>query len=74
MRQSRSKTKQIGPDSAAVITIQGSAVKWVPVKEMVEHADMVNRRGKETWWKGIPTLVEALAGRTQFLELEREKN
>ncbi|KIL67557.1 hypothetical protein M378DRAFT_185625 [Amanita muscaria Koide BX008] len=66
------KSRQIGPESAAVITIQGSAVKWVPVKEMLAHADTKNRRGKETWWSEIPELVEALAGRSQFLEMERE--
>ncbi|KAI6018042.1 hypothetical protein PISMIDRAFT_689618 [Pisolithus microcarpus 441] len=39
------KSRCAPPESAAVITIQGSALKWVPVTEMVKHADMKNRRG-----------------------------
>ncbi|KAK2463408.1 hypothetical protein APHAL10511_004494 [Amanita phalloides] len=68
------KNRPVSGESAAVITIQGSAVKWVPVREMVEHADMKNRRGKEPWWAGIPALVESLAVRQPFVELERGKS
>lgn len=56
------------PESAAVITIQGSAIKWVPVNEMVKHADMKNRRGKEYRWGPIKKLVEDLVGRHAFDE------
>ncbi|KAF8896399.1 PFK protein [Infundibulicybe gibba] len=56
-------------ESAAVITIQASSVIWVPVKEMVQHADMENRRGKVAWWDGIKELVEALVGRPQLVGL-----
>jgi len=59
----------VSGESAAVITIQGSAVKWVPVREILAHADAKNRRGRETWWKGIPKLVEMMVGRRQFLSL-----
>lgn len=62
----QSKVKQAGPETAAVITIQGSTVKWVPVQEMVKHADMKNRRGKNAWWGGIKELVEALVGLPQL--------
>ena len=60
-----------GPQTAAVITIQGGGVKWVPVQEMVQHADMVNRRGKENWWAGIKDLVEQLSGKPQFLGIPK---
>lgn len=61
------KVKQASPESAAVITIQGSTLKWVPVQEMVQHADMKNRRGKTAWWAEIKVLVEALVGRPEIL-------
>lgn len=61
-----SKVKQAPPESAAVITIQGSSIKWVPVQEMVQHADMKNRRGKVAWWGGIKELVEDLVGLSQL--------
>ncbi|KAI6117255.1 phosphofructokinase domain-containing protein [Pisolithus croceorrhizus] len=54
-------------ESAAVITIQGSALKWVPVTEMVKHADMKNRRGKEAWWEPVKGWVEALSGRSELV-------
>jgi 6-phosphofructokinase 1 len=56
-------------ESAAVITIQGSAIIWVPVHEVLPHADMKNRRGKTSWWKGLHELAEALVGREQFTNL-----
>lgn len=55
------------PESAAVITIQGSSVKWVPVLEMKEHADMVHRRGKKESWADVSRLVEMLVARPQIL-------
>lgn len=64
------KTRQAGAESAAVITIQASSIEWVPVREMVKHADMKNRRGKEVWWSGITELVEALAGRPEMSVLK----
>ncbi|KAI0649083.1 6-phosphofructokinase [Trametes meyenii] len=63
----QTRSKQAPPDSAAVITIQGTAVQWVPVQDMVEHADMKNRRGKHSWWEGQRELVEALVARPQIL-------
>ncbi|KIJ67059.1 hypothetical protein HYDPIDRAFT_166445 [Hydnomerulius pinastri MD-312] len=61
------KVKTAPSESAAVITIQGSAIKWVPVQDMVQHADMKNRRGKTAWWAEVKDLVEALAGRPEVL-------
>lgn len=68
---SRQKTRQAPPEMAAVITIQGTTLKWVPVEEMVRHADMGNRRGKTNWWAGIKDLVEQLAGKSQFLGIPK---
>ena len=62
------KSRQACPESAAVITIQGSTVKWVPVQDMVEQADMKNRRGKNAWWDVHHDLVEALVARPQLLD------
>ncbi|KAJ7494692.1 phosphofructokinase domain-containing protein [Mycena galericulata] len=64
------KTRVAGPETAAVITIQSSSIAWVPVQEMVQHADMVNRRGKTAWWAGIKELVEALVARPQLAGLQ----
>jgi len=55
------------PESAAVIAIQGSNIRWVPVAEMAKHADIKKRRGTEVWWSHIKSLVEQLAGKPQFL-------
>ena len=63
----QSRSKQAPAESAAVITIQGTSVQWVPVQDMVEHADMKNRRGKHSWWEEHQTLVEALVARPQIL-------
>lgn len=63
------KVRHAGPETAAVITIQGSTIKWVPVQEMVKHADMANRRGKHVWWEGMKELVEALVGLPQLSNL-----
>ncbi|KAF7316867.1 ATP-dependent 6-phosphofructokinase [Mycena chlorophos] len=63
------KSRQAPPESAAVITIQASSVTWVPVQEMVQQADMVNRRGKTPWWAEMKNLVEALVARPQLGQL-----
>jgi 6-phosphofructokinase 1 len=63
------KRRKATGESAAVITIQQGSLKWVPVQEMVQHADMKNRRGKSAWWEGMKELEEALVGRPQLLKL-----
>ena len=63
----QTRSKQAPPESAAIITIQGTSVQWVPVQEMGEHADMKNRRGKNAWWEEHHVLVEALVARPQLL-------
>ncbi|KAA1467507.1 6-phosphofructokinase [Dentipellis sp. KUC8613] len=67
LRKHHQRSKVITGESAAVITIQGSSVKWVPVEEMVAHADMKNRRGTHTWWEGAKDLVEKLVARPQLI-------
>ena len=64
------KTRRVGPESAAVITIQSSSIKWVPVQEMVHQADMVNRRGTSAWWHKVAPLAEKLTGKSHFLKSE----
>jgi 6-phosphofructokinase 1 len=59
--------RKAAPDSAATITVQGTTVKWVPIQEMLAHADMKLRRGKETWWLRHKHLVESLVARPQII-------
>lgn len=70
LQEQPQKTRVAGPETAAVITIQSSSITWVPVQEMIQHADMVNRRGKTAWWAGIKELVEALVARPQLAGLQ----
>jgi 6-phosphofructokinase 1 len=73
MLTANGKTRHAGDDSAAVITIQGSHVKWVPVDEMVKHADMKNRRGSSSWWTEIKELVELLVAKPQISAMCEER-
>jgi 6-phosphofructokinase 1 len=65
--------RNAGPDTASVITIQSSSLKWVPVQEMHKHADMQNRRGKEAWWSGIKELAGNLGAKPQFLGVRSDE-
>lgn len=56
--------RKASEESAAVITIQRSRVEFTPVQEMVDHADMKNRRAKKSWWEDLKPMVTMLAGRT----------
>jgi hypothetical protein len=42
------------PESAAVITIQGSKIIFAPVQDVLKETDMKNRRGKSVWWRVRP--------------------
>jgi len=64
--------RHAGPATAAVITIQGSRVEMTPVQEMVQHADMKNRRGKQSWWEQYKDLAEALGGKTLLVTPKTE--
>jgi 6-phosphofructokinase 1 len=66
-----SPSRRSPPESAAVITIQGTSIKLTPVHEMVQHADMKKRVGKNPWWTGIKQLTETLGGRTELLEVSK---
>ena len=70
-KQPAHKSRHASASSAAVITMQGNSVIMVPVRDMVEHADMDNRRGKVAWWHGVKELEEELVGRSQFISLRR---
>jgi 6-phosphofructokinase 1 len=67
LREKKFKARQAGTETAAVITLRSATIKWVPVREMIEHADMKNRRGKHSWWGRNKGLVESLVGRQQLL-------
>jgi 6-phosphofructokinase 1 len=71
-RKSLSMRPTASPESAAVVTLQKGAVKFVPVKEMVQHSDMKNRRGKKVWWEGMKEIAEHLAARPQLIDLNPE--
>ncbi|KAG8753277.1 6-phosphofructokinase, alpha subunit [Serendipita sp. 396] len=60
------KGRKADKNSAAVITITGSTVKFTPVLEMVEHADMKNRRGMNPWWANYKQLAEILGSKNYF--------
>ncbi|KAG8842426.1 6-phosphofructokinase, alpha subunit [Serendipita sp. 411] len=60
------KGRKADKNSAAVITITGSTVKFTPVLEMVEHADMKNRRGLNPWWANYKQLAEILGSKNYF--------
>ncbi|KAI0766740.1 6-phosphofructokinase [Irpex lacteus] len=62
------KPRHAGPEMAAVITIQGSSVQWVPVQDMLAFADLKNRRGLNEPWKRTTQLVEALVADPRSLE------
>jgi len=68
IRQQPEHKRKAPPESAAVITIQGSRVEMTPVQELVQHADMKNRRGKSSWWEGYKELAESLGGKTPLME------
>ncbi|CAG8577502.1 9622_t:CDS:10 [Acaulospora colombiana] len=52
--------------SAAVITITGSSVNFTQVQDLVEHADMKNRRGENVWWAEYKELAEILGSKNYF--------
>lgn len=70
LQKQTAKHRVASPETAAVIVIQGSSLRWVPVQQLVAHADMKNRRGLNPWWEkdGIKELVEDLVARRQLLE------
>lgn len=61
-----------GHESAAVITIQKASIVFTQVQEVMKHADMKNRRGKNQWWEGFKILAETLGGRTAIVDEESD--
>jgi 6-phosphofructokinase 1 len=45
-------------EPATVITMQGTSLKWMSVKDMVHYADVRSR-----WWEQVAALVDELSGR-----------
>jgi len=55
-----------GNPGAASIAIQGAGIRFVAVDEMMQQADIKNRRGKEQWWEPMQRLVDVLSGRVNL--------
>ncbi|KAF8313509.1 phosphofructokinase-domain-containing protein [Cantharellus anzutake] len=62
MLRAQSATRRAPPNAAAMITIEGSSVRFAPVTRVVEHADMKDRRAKHSWWEKYRDLVHELGG------------
>lgn len=55
---------EYGHDTAVIITIIGSKVKFTSAVDMAKEADMKNRRAKNAWWHNLKDLAELMGGRT----------
>ncbi len=64
--RARSAPRRAPPESAAMITIEGSSVRFAPVTHVVEYADMKNRRAKHSWWERYKDLAHELGGISQL--------
>lgn len=60
------KGRKAKKETAAVITITGSSINFTPVTELVEHADMKNRRGINVWWADYKHLTEIMGSKDYF--------
>lgn len=63
IKAQKDKSRKAIRESAAVITIQGNSIVFAPVQDLVDAADMKNRRGSNVWWKNIKNLTETLGGK-----------
>lgn len=59
--------RRASKETAAMITIQGTAIKFTSVQDVVQYADMQNRRALHSWWEPYKELAEQLGGLPQFL-------
>ncbi|KAJ2782526.1 6-phosphofructokinase, alpha subunit [Coemansia javaensis] len=50
------------PDSAAVIGVIGSEVRFTPVEDLVAQTDFVRRVPRKFWWGAVRQLVDILSG------------
>jgi 6-phosphofructokinase 1 len=60
-------------DSAAVIGIMGTDVKFTPVEALLSDTDMKNRKSKKAWWYEHRPLVDLLSGRGLFASREQDE-
>jgi 6-phosphofructokinase 1 len=66
LRALPAKGRKPNKASAAVITITGSSLNFTPVTDVVEHADMKNRRGVNVWWAEYKELAEIMGSKKYF--------
>ncbi|KAJ2366114.1 6-phosphofructokinase, alpha subunit, partial [Coemansia sp. RSA 2611] len=50
------------PDTAAVIGVLGSEVRFTPIKDLVAHTDFGRRVPRTIWWGASRQLVDILSG------------
>ncbi|KAJ1729919.1 6-phosphofructokinase, alpha subunit, partial [Coemansia biformis] len=50
------------PDTAAVIGVIGSEVRFTPIEDLVAQTDFVRRVPRKSWWGGVRQLVDILSG------------
>ena len=62
-QKEKDKLRKTLKGTAAVITVQGSSIVFAPASEVLEHADMKNRRGENPWWLPLKELAETLGGK-----------
>lgn len=65
-RSLKERPRRASKETATMIAIQGSSVVFVPVQEVVQHADMKNRRALKSWWEPLKGLAEQLGGLPQI--------
>lgn len=61
------RLREMGPETASVIVIAGSQVRFASTQEVAKHADMKNRRPKDAWWLWMKGLTEDLVARGQLV-------
>ncbi|PIA13876.1 6-phosphofructokinase [Coemansia reversa NRRL 1564] len=50
------------PDTAAVIGVVGSEVRFTPISDLVAHTDFARRVPRTIWWSAARQLVDILSG------------
>lgn len=66
LKEQPERARKADPASAAVITIQGSAIHLTPVTKMVARTDFKNRRDLDNWWAGFKDLAETMGSKIYF--------
>lgn len=60
-------------ESAAVVGIMGTDVKFTAVEDLLSETDMKNRKSTREWWYQHRPLVDLLSGRGLFASREQDK-